>query len=89
MKILKRSIAGTLESCDIQIHVNPHSGRKVTLDSPVAHLYEEHILGLIDKLLNDFNVEDVSVHAIDKGALDCTIKARVACALTRASEEKQ
>ena len=33
-----------------------------------------------------YGVENAVITAVDKGALDCTVRARVATALTRAAE---
>ena len=49
----------------------------------------EHLINyLIVKkyYLDDFNIEDVSVNIVDKGALNYTIKARLKTALKRLGE---
>lgn len=89
MKIIKSAIAGTLESCDIQFTIQPFdSGIKLELDSPVLHLYEKEINDVISRTLEKYKVEHVYIRAVDKGALNCTIAARLECALIRASESK-
>ncbi|MBD8952646.1 MAG: hypothetical protein EGR85_08900 [Subdoligranulum sp.] len=39
-----------------------------------------------NKLTASYSVENALITAVDKGALDCTVRARVATALTRAAE---
>lgn len=89
MEITSTAIAGTLESSDIQFKVKPHqSGRRINLESPVKHLYEADILAVIHKTLDRYEIEAIDIHAIDNGALDCTIEARLICALLRAAGEE-
>lgn len=83
---MKKSSAGTLESGDILIEISPSdkSGTEIALQSVVAHQFGRKIKAVIRQTLKEMGVEGVSVNATDKGALDCTIKARVATAVMRA-----
>ena len=85
MKLIKEASAGTLDSCDINIRldVNPAGGNQVHLTSVVEKQYGEHIRDLINKLLEKYGLEDVTVNVVDRGALDCTIKARMESAILR------
>lgn len=88
-KLLKAAQAGTVESSDILIRLIPGdagSGIQVELVSPTMQQYGKHIRNLITKTLVDHGIEEVQVNANDRGALDCTIKARVITALQRAGE---
>jgi citrate lyase subunit gamma (acyl carrier protein) len=86
MQILKSGIAGTLESSDIMITMEPGSGGiEIELKSPVDKQYGRHIRSVISSILNDLKVQNVKVTAVDKGALDCTIQARVKTAVYRAA----
>lgn len=88
-KLLKLAQAGTVESSDILITLAPAdagTGIRVELVSPTMQQYGAHIRKLITKTLVDHGIEDVLVNANDRGALDCTIKARVITALQRAGE---
>lgn len=86
MKIIKDSIAGTLESCDIQIMLMPNDegGIDIELKSNVEKQYGRQIRRVIAETLDRLGVDNVKVIATDKGALDCTIRARVECAAFRA-----
>ena len=87
MKIVKTGMAGSLESSDVFITVtsNPGKGRDVDLSSVVKRQYGKQILKVVDETLELLNVKDASVRLEDKGALDCTIRARLETAVCRAA----
>lgn len=84
---LKNAVAGTLESGDILVQIAPGEGRglSVELDSSVGARFGAGIEKLIVETLEGLGIEDAAVKAVDKGALDCTIRARVTAAAVRAS----
>lgn len=86
MEIIKDSIAGTLESCDIQIMLlsNEDGGIEIELKSSVEKQFGRQIRKVIKETLEKLGVNNVKIIATDKGALDCTIRARVECAAYRA-----
>jgi citrate lyase subunit gamma (acyl carrier protein) len=91
MTIVGTSQAGTLESSDIMVTVSPAesgSGIVVQLTSPVVKQYGRHIEALIVKLVQEQGLSDVQINVNDRGALDCTIKARVLTAIARCKAEK-
>lgn len=83
--MMKEAIAGTLESGDIMISIGPGEGLEVELQSSVEAQFGRQIRELIKDTLEGLGVKDARVKAIDKGALDCTIKARVTAAAVRAT----
>jgi citrate lyase subunit gamma (acyl carrier protein) len=88
-KLIKSAQAGTVESTDIFISLAPAdigTGIKIELVSPTIKQYGKHIRNLITATLVTHGIDDVQVYANDKGALDCTIKARLITALQRAGE---
>ncbi len=86
MEVQKTAIAGTLESSDIMVTVEANNvGIEVALRSSVEKQYGQHIRKLIQMVLEENKVDHVRITAVDKGALDCTIRARVLTALSRAS----
>jgi len=90
MLLKKSAIAGTLESSDVQIMIEPgHNGIELSLSSSVMNLYGKQIRAAILTTLAKLGVENAKVTVIDKGAVDCTIKARVECAVFRAAEIKE
>ncbi len=87
MEIKTTAVAGTLESSDIQIMISKGSnGIEIDLDSEVKKAYGDQINGVIESTLKDFGLTDAKVKAVDKGALDCVIKARTLAAAQRATE---
>jgi citrate lyase subunit gamma (acyl carrier protein) len=51
----------------------------------VAAQFGRQIKAVITETLEGLGIEDAHVQAIDKGALDCTIRARVTAAAVRAT----
>lgn len=91
MEILKPAIAGTLESSDAQVTVEPGDGSiQLSLESSVMNQYGRQIRDTIMETLTRLGVTNANVTVVDKGALDCTLKARVECAVFRScgSSEK-
>ena len=84
MEILKPAMAGTLESSDAQVTVEPGaSGIELNLQSSVMNQYGRQIKATVLETLERLEVSDAKVTVVDKGALDCTLKARVECAVFR------
>ena len=84
MEIQKAAVAGTLESSDAQVSVEPSSaGIELELESSVMNQYGRQIKATILEVLNRFGVAAGRITVVDKGALECTLKARVECALLR------
>lgn len=91
MKIIKEAIAGTLESSDIQIMLvsNENAGIEIQLKSSVEKQFGKQIRKVINETLKKHKIDNVILVATDKGALDCTIRARVTCAIYRACGIKE
>lgn len=87
MEIKKPAVAGTLESSDCMVTVEPGTGGvELDLDSAVIRQYGRQIRKVIHETLARLDVNDVKITVVDKGALDCTIKARVECAVYRSND---
>ena len=84
---LKTAMAGTLESGDIMIRISAAEkpGLTVNLRSSVALQFGDQIRKVIEETLEGLDIRDAVVDATDKGALDCTIRARVTAAAVRAT----
>lgn len=84
---LKTSTAGTMESGDIMIQIAPtdRPGLNVELQSSVEYQFGDQIRQVITETLTSLGVTQADVNATDKGALDCTIRARVTAAAVRAT----
>lgn len=84
MEILKPAMAGTLESSDAQVTVEPgDDGIQLSLQSSVMNQYGRQIRATVLETLDRLEVKSAKVTVVDKGALDCTLKARVECAVFR------
>ena len=86
MKVSKVAKAGTLESNDILIMVMPNEngGVELELESIVMKQFGKQIKKTILDKVTELGVENVTIKAQDKGALDYTIKARIQTAIERA-----
>ena len=84
MEILKAAMAGTLESSDAQVTVEPaENGIELEISSSVMNQYGRQIKATVLETLDRLDVKNGRVTVVDKGALDCTLKARVECAVFR------
>lgn len=84
MEIGKAAVAGTLESSDAQVTVEPGEGKiELSLQSSVMNQYGRQIKETVLETLERLDVKSARVTVVDKGALDCTLKARVECAVFR------
>lgn len=84
---LKQATAGTMESGDIMIQIAPSDrpGLDIQLQSSVAFQFGDQIKNVIHETLEALGITQAEVHATDKGALDCTIRARTTAAAVRAT----
>ncbi len=90
MKIEKTAVAGTLESSDAQVTVEPNKqGVSLELTSSVMNQYGRQIQKTVLETLENLGVTDARVTVVDHGALDCTLRARVECAVFRSCEASQ
>ena len=90
MEIKKPAMAGTLESSDCMVTVEPGQGKvDLELSSVVIRQFGPQIRKVIFETLERLEVTDARVTVVDKGALDCTIKARVEAAVYRSAGVKK
>ena len=89
MEIKKTGLAGTVESSDILITLEPGGdGIAIHLDSAVEKQFGGQIRAVISETLQELGIRQATVTAVDRGALDCVIRARVKTAAYRASGEE-
>ena len=91
MKLIKTAMAGTMESSDIMVTIEPRETGGIILDlqSSVMQQYGRQIEAVIRETLENLQIENAEVFAVDKGALDCTIRARVSAAAFRAADSQE
>ncbi len=88
MQIVKNASAGTLESSDVYVEVSPaEKGLEVEIDSVVYAQFGGEIRRAVLEVLEDLEVRDANVRVVDRGALECVLRARVETAVLRGKEE--
>jgi citrate lyase subunit gamma (acyl carrier protein) len=86
MEIEQTGIAGTMESSDIMVTVAQRTGTgiKIELTSSVEKQFGNQIRKTITECAEQLGIHNADITAVDKGALDCVIRARVETAIYRA-----
>ncbi len=84
MKIINEAIAGTMESNDIMVSIKPGSGNlNIDITSIVKAQFGDAIEKAIRDICHEYGVDDADITVNDRGAITCTIKARVETAILR------
>lgn len=86
MKITKKVQAGTLQSSDLMVFLEPAETLSVSIESTVLKQFGPLIRAKVEEVLAKHGVEAGEVRVTDRGALDYAIEARVETALQRATE---
>ena len=87
MDILYRASAGTMESSDAYVEIEPgENGIQIELESVVQAQFGDAIRIAVQDVLRCEGVENANVRVIDRGALECVIRARVEAAVCRGRE---
>ena len=88
MQIVKAAAAGTMESSDVYVEVEPGTqGLQLHLESVVAQQFGQSILETVREVFVENGIENANVRIVDRGALDCVLRARVETAILRGREE--
>lgn len=83
-EILRRASAGTMESSDVYVEIEPgESGIELQLESVVMNQFGEAIRQVVREVLAECGVDRAVVRVMDRGALECVIRARVETAVLR------
>jgi citrate lyase subunit gamma (acyl carrier protein) len=85
MSIARKAQAGTLQSSDVMVYVEPSDGLAVEIESTVKKQFEHLIRAKIDEVLRAHGVTAGRIRVADRGALDYAIAARLETALRRAA----
>ncbi len=87
MDILKSASAGTLESSDAYVEIEPKEGGiSLEIESVVFGQFGEQIEKAVLEVLDEQGVKNAAVRVVDRGALECVIRARVETAAIRGKE---
>ncbi len=89
MEIKHIGTAGTMGSSDILVTIEKISnGIDISLNSSVEKQFGNQIRSVIAECIKNSGIENAKVTAVDKGALDCVIRARVETAVYRACDSQ-
>ena len=91
MADIKTSMAGSLESNDVLIVLREQTAEEpvIVVQSIVEKQFGRQIRESVAQVLKQFNLRGVHVSVQDRGAYDCTIKARAEGAILRYLEDAQ
>ena len=87
MQIRCKASAGTMQSSDLMVVVEPSDALRIDIESTVKKQFEHLIRAKIDGVLIAHGVTTGNIRVTDRGALDYAIEARLETALKRAGEE--
>ena len=87
MQIVKNAAAGTMESSDAYVEIEPAQELTVQLESVVKIQFGDSILAVVQEVLKENGVDKANVRVVDRGALECVIRARVETAINRGKGE--
>ena len=90
MKALRSSVAGSLESSDVLVSVSPRDDGniEIAVESIVFRQFGPRIRSVAEEVAVSSGIEGATVTVNDRGALECTLRARLETALERATEGK-
>ena len=86
MEIIRYATAGTLESSDVYVEIEPAEELEIQLESVVLAQFGDDIIHVVREVLQENGVECANVKVMDRGALECVIRARVETAVLRSKE---
>ena len=86
MLIKKMAVAGTLESSDALVTIQPSDTLRVHIESTVMESFGAEIRERVEGTLRELGVSAAAVSVRDRGALDCVLSARVETAALRGSQ---
>lgn len=81
---LKKASCGTMESSDVYMELEPIAGEtEIVLESVVERQFGDSIRALLSRTLKEEGIENVKLNVVDRGALECTLRARLETLLSR------
>jgi len=86
MNIIKKAQAGTMQSSDLMVFLEPADDLTLEIESTVKKQFEHLIRATIEQVLARHEVTTGRIRITDRGALDYAIEARLEAALQRAGE---
>lgn len=87
-KLLHPAVCGSLQSNDCLVEVAPAETLIIELQSPLKDRFGALMEAAVLTSLEDSGIDQAYVRVTDRGALDCTIRARTKVALERAMRKE-
>lgn len=87
MEIRRKVQAGTMQSSDLMVFLEPASELSIEIESTVKKQFEHLIRQKAQEVLDRFGITAGKVRITDRGALDYAIEGRMEAALRRAGEK--
>ena len=87
MEIKKSAVAGTMESSDVYVEIEPAQQLELQLESVVLGQFGQSIEQVVRSVLQEQGVTGAKVRIVDRGALECVLRARVETAIVRGKGE--
>ena len=82
--IIRCASAGTMESSDAYVEIEPgNNGVEIRLESVVKGQFGSSIEAVVRQVIAQCGVENAKVSVVDRGALECVLRARVETAVLR------
>ena len=86
MEIRRKVQAGTMQSSDVMVFIEPAEDMIIEIDSTVKKQFEHLIRQKVQEVLDQFGITAGRVRISDRGALDYAIAGRMEAAVKRALE---
>lgn len=86
-RITQKASAGTMESSDVYVELEPCDRIEITLESVVEGQFGDSIRAAAHDVLRELGVTGARVRLVDRGALECVLRARLETAVLRAKGE--
>jgi len=86
MEIESKAQAGTMQSSDMMVYVEPAEQLIIEIESTVIKQFEHLIRERIEQQLTLMNITKGLIRVSDRGALDYAIAARIETAVQRSME---
>jgi len=87
MRIVRKAQAGTLQSSDLMVFLEPADDLRIEIESTVKKQFEHLIRRQIETILNKHRIVSGQIRISDRGALDYAIAARLETGISRACRQ--
>ncbi len=87
MEIRRKVQAGTMQSSDLMVFIEPADSLTIEIESTVKKQFEHLIRAQVEDVLQRMQVSRGYIRLSDRGALDYAIEGRLEAAIKRASTE--